>query len=245
VGVGLGHVQHHIGGEKSRHRNRVEAADRSLSPFLHRGDQRGEQCAIRAGHAPFISVISFFLERPFQGDGKLPTPGSEVDMNWKTTKFDEVSMNKIWSEHVRRPARPSRQAHLVRTSSRNRQQRALSQRRRLASVGHKGDELRSKIAQDQIHAESVPVNHYEQRPWLPRCAAPHLAPAPATRPAHLGQTRPAEPPASHTLLLAAAAFVTDKVGYRVGLDPVDLGDDEDVKQVVQQIVNVNRIPQEK
>lgn len=39
--------------------------------------------------------------------------------------------------------------------------------------------------------------------------------------------------------------MTDKVGYRVGLDPVDLGDDEDVKQVVQQIVNVNRIPQEK
>jgi hypothetical protein len=45
--------------------------------------------------------------------------------------------------------------------------------------------------------------------------------------------------------LAAAAFVTDKVGYRVGLDPVDLGDDEDVKQVVQQIVNVNRTPQDK
>ena len=40
-------------------------------------------------------------------------------------------------------------------------------------------------------------------------------------------------------------FVTDKVGYRVGLDPVTLPDDPDVKEVVEGLLGQQKIPQEK
>lgn len=40
-------------------------------------------------------------------------------------------------------------------------------------------------------------------------------------------------------------FVTDKVGYRVGLDPVTLPDDKDVQDVVAGLLGQQKIPQEK
>eukprot|EP00316_Scyphosphaera_apsteinii_P022202 CAMPEP_0119313008 /NCGR_PEP_ID=MMETSP1333-20130426/27516_1 /TAXON_ID=418940 /ORGANISM="Scyphosphaera apsteinii, Strain RCC1455" /LENGTH=154 /DNA_ID=CAMNT_0007317723 /DNA_START=35 /DNA_END=499 /DNA_ORIENTATION=- len=40
-------------------------------------------------------------------------------------------------------------------------------------------------------------------------------------------------------------FVTDKVGYRVGLDPVKLGDDPDVHAVVQGLLDAQKVPQQK
>ena len=40
-------------------------------------------------------------------------------------------------------------------------------------------------------------------------------------------------------------FVTDKVGYRVGLDPVTLPDDKDVRDVVAGLLGQQKIPQEK
>jgi len=39
--------------------------------------------------------------------------------------------------------------------------------------------------------------------------------------------------------------VTDKVGYRVGLDPVTLPDDKDVQEVVAGLLGQQKIPQEK
>ena len=39
--------------------------------------------------------------------------------------------------------------------------------------------------------------------------------------------------------------VTEKVGYSVGLEPVEMGDDPDVKKVVQGLLDAQRMPQEK
>ena len=39
--------------------------------------------------------------------------------------------------------------------------------------------------------------------------------------------------------------MTDKVGYRVGLDPVTLPDDKDVQEVVAGLLGQQKIPQEK
>lgn len=40
-------------------------------------------------------------------------------------------------------------------------------------------------------------------------------------------------------------FVTDKVGTRVGLDPVEVGDDPDVRAVVQGLLDAHKVPREK
>ena len=40
-------------------------------------------------------------------------------------------------------------------------------------------------------------------------------------------------------------FVTEKVGYSVGLQPVEIGDDPDVKAVVQGLLDAQRVPTQK
>jgi len=196
-------------------------------------------------------------------------------MNWKTTKHDETSLNKIWSEHVSPPpashcsaivgAGYRTSAHSVASHSRAwLPQLVLTARcydcprsrglipARLpqhtdapcccyAPLGGEGDGFRGQVAENQVYAEPVPVDPDEQRPWLTRCAPPTPG---CTRPWQ--RSRPACS-ATHACRSSsrAAAFVTDKIGYRVGLDPIDLGDEADVKEVVQQIIDVNRRPQEK
>ena len=39
--------------------------------------------------------------------------------------------------------------------------------------------------------------------------------------------------------------MTEKVGYSVGLEPVEVGDDPDVKKVVQGLMDASRLPTEK
>jgi hypothetical protein len=43
----------------------------------------------------------------------------------------------------------------------------------------------------------------------------------------------------------AVPFVTEKVGYSVGLEPVEVGEDPDVKAVVQGLLNSQKMPTEK
>ena len=40
-------------------------------------------------------------------------------------------------------------------------------------------------------------------------------------------------------------FVTDKVGYKVGMKEVDVGDDADLQEIVDGLVNASRLPAEK
>jgi hypothetical protein len=39
--------------------------------------------------------------------------------------------------------------------------------------------------------------------------------------------------------------LTEKVGYSVGLDPIEIGDDPDVQRVVKGLLDASRLPQEK
>ena len=39
--------------------------------------------------------------------------------------------------------------------------------------------------------------------------------------------------------------MTEKVGYSVGLDPIEIGDDPDVQRVVKGLLDASRLPQEK
>jgi hypothetical protein len=54
---------------------------------------------------------------------------------------------------------------------------------------------------------------------------------------------------SHSLFgwLACVAEIrlTEKVGYSVGLDPIEIGDDPDVQRVVKGLLDASRLPQEK
>jgi len=40
-------------------------------------------------------------------------------------------------------------------------------------------------------------------------------------------------------------FVTEKVGFSVGLEPIEVGDDPDVKAVVEGLLNAQKVPAEK
>ena len=40
-------------------------------------------------------------------------------------------------------------------------------------------------------------------------------------------------------------FVTEKVGFSVGLEPVEMGDDPDVREVVEGLLNAQKVPEEK
>jgi len=40
-------------------------------------------------------------------------------------------------------------------------------------------------------------------------------------------------------------FVTEKVGFSVGMEPIELGEDPDVKAVVDGLLNAQRVPEEK
>lgn len=46
-------------------------------------------------------------------------------------------------------------------------------------------------------------------------------------------------------LAPAEPFVTEKVGYPVGLEPVEVGDDPDVQKVVKGLLDAGRLPTEK
>eukprot|EP00962_Isochrysis_galbana_P030175 scaffold9763_cov95-Isochrysis_galbana.AAC.2 len=152
VAVGLGDVQQHVGDEQRRnpgransHRRAWAAAPLTLPPPRHIGALA--TVTVSDPHTE-VAVVA-------------------VAMNWKTTKFDEVSMNKIWSEHVRGPLAPKRPAGLVRSRAISPAEGAvLSGARCLARAGHQGVELLGQVAQDQIHAEPIPVNSNEQRPRL-------------------------------------------------------------------------------
>ena len=93
-------------------------------------------------------------------------------MNWNAKDTNEVSLNKIWHEHV-----------------------------------------------DKEKAYCVPKTKYTANP----CSSIEMNNG-------LGSRMPS---------------VTDKVGYRVGLDPVTLPDDKDVQDVVAGLLGQQKIPQEK
>ena len=47
------------------------------------------------------------------------------------------------------------------------------------------------------------------------------------------------------LACVAEIRLTEKVGYSVGLDPIEIGDDPDVQRVVKGLLDASRLPQEK
>jgi len=49
----------------------------------------------------------------------------------------------------------------------------------------------------------------------------------------------------NTGLGSRQTFVTEKVGYSTGQEPVEVGEDPDVKEVVNQLLNATRVPTEK
>jgi len=134
--------------------------------------------------------------------------------------------------------------------------------------GGEGGEADSKGYQDDVHVQSVLVARAEQRPWQSPYAAhrPNATQGAATPGARRQRrTRPRRAPAaaaaccslslshslshSHSLFgwLACVAEIrlTEKVGYSVGLDPIEIGDDPDVQRVVKGLLDASRLPQEK
>lgn len=53
------------------------------------------------------------------------------------------------------------------------------------------------------------------------------------------------PDACRSIATHAVPQVTEKVGYSVGLEPVEVGDDPDVQDVVHQLMNQQRVPTER
>ena len=45
--------------------------------------------------------------------------------------------------------------------------------------------------------------------------------------------------------MSVVPFVTEKVGYSVGLEPVEVGDDPDVRAVVDGLLNYQKVPTER
>ena len=51
--------------------------------------------------------------------------------------------------------------------------------------------------------------------------------------------------AVHAPPACAVSYVTEKVGFAVGLEPVEVGDDPDVQDVVSQLMGMQKVPKER
>ena len=107
-------------------------------------------------------------------------PGSSAvgTMNWNAKDYNEISLNCIWSEHVRAApfvalqCTPSRRL-LFAATVRPFGTPGLSSRVRVLrpASGGEGGEADSKGYQDDVHVQSVLVARAEQRPRQPPYAA--------------------------------------------------------------------------
>ena len=139
-------------------------------------------------------------------------PGSSAvgTMNWNAKDYNEISLNCIWSEHVRAApfvalqCTPSRRL-LFAATVRPFGTPGLSSRVRVLrpASGGEGGEADSKGYQDDVHVQSVLVARAEQRPRQPPYAQRPNAAQGAAIPGARRQrrTRPRRAPAAACLLL--------------------------------------------
>jgi hypothetical protein len=140
---------------------------------------------------------------------RQPGSSAEGTMNWNAKDYNEISLNCIWSEHVRAaPFRavqctPSRRLFFAARENRPPCRNARAERARVRVLrpasGGEGGEADSKGYQDDVHVQSVLVARAEQRPWQSPYAAhrPNATQGAATPGARRQRrTRPRRAPAA-------------------------------------------------
>ena len=169
-------------------------------------DQNGAQCSadvVSLCARPHASFFCCTLGR------RQPGRSAEGTMNWNAKDYNEISLNCIWSEHVRAaPFRavqctPSRRLFFAARENRPPCRNARAERARVRVLrpasGGEGGEADSKGYQDDVHVQSVLVARAEQRPWQSPYAAqsPNATQGAATPGARRQRrTRPRRAPAA-------------------------------------------------
>ena len=160
---------------------------------------------------PPLSGGSLYLFLQLQLGRRQPGSSAVGTMNWNAKDYNEISLNCIWSEHVRAApfvalqCTPSRRL-LFAATVRPFGTPGLSSRVRVLrpASGGEGGEADSKGYQDDVHVQSVLVARAEQRPRQPPYAAqrPNAAQGAAIPGARRQRrTRPRRAPAAACLLL--------------------------------------------
>jgi hypothetical protein len=93
-------------------------------------------------------------------------------------------------------------------------------------------------------AVSENSHHAGAHPPFTTCGWPFAVPSAHGNASPLARARAAR---AHPAFDAprAVPFVTEKVGFSVGLEPVEVGDDEDVRKVVDGLLNYQKVPTER